>query len=99
FRWHPEYRSALARFPWAFVRTALTVLPLRTVREHDLMLDEGFEGWGPEDQEWGYRIARTGTPLVFPDDVWALHLPHERDLRTNEAEAHLGNRYYLGKWP
>jgi len=98
-RWSKEYASARDRFPWAFARTALMALPLRTVHQHGLLLDEGFDGWGPEDQEWGFRIALSGTPLVLADDIYAVHLPHARDQQANDREAKLSNRYYLGKWP
>ncbi|KAF4407690.1 MULTISPECIES: glycosyltransferase family 2 protein [Streptomyces] len=98
-RWSEEWSPALTRFPWAFARTALMALRLETFREHDLWLDEGFDGWGAEDQEWGFRIAMSGTPLVFAEDVYAIHLPHKRDLAVNGEEARITNRYYLAKWP
>jgi glycosyltransferase involved in cell wall biosynthesis len=98
-RWSVARSSAFARFPWASVRTALTALPAATVREHDLLIDEGFHGWGPEDKEWGFRIAATGTPIVLGQDVYGVHLPHRRDVKANGAEAWANNRYYLAKWP
>ncbi|UNO39189.1 glycosyltransferase family 2 protein [Streptomyces sp. MST-110588] len=98
-RWSAEYAPALARFPWAFARTGLMALPTATVRAHGLLLDEDFPGWGPEDQEWGLRISRTGTPLVLGQDVYGLHLPHRRDFAAQDRSATLSNRYYLAKWP
>ncbi|TDB98156.1 glycosyltransferase [Micromonospora fluostatini] len=98
-RWTPEYAPAIARFPWAFVGTGLVALPLSVVRRHDLLLDEGFRGWGPEDQEWAFRISRTGTPIVQATRFFAVHLPHPRDVAANGATAWANNRYYLAKWP
>ncbi|WP_017558247.1 glycosyltransferase family 2 protein [Nocardiopsis baichengensis] len=98
-RWSAEYASAFARFPWAFARTGFMALPTATVNRHGLLLDEGFRGWGPEDQEWGLRIARTGTPLVLGQDVVGLHLPHRRDMEAQERSATAANRHYLANWP
>lgn len=99
----PRFSDACApavnRFPWAFARTGLMALPTATLRRHGLELDEGFLGWGAEDQEWALRISRTGTPLVMAHDVYGIHLPHERDLEAQDRSAHRTNRYYLGKWP
>ncbi|MBB5080129.1 glycosyltransferase [Nonomuraea endophytica] len=98
-RWTDAYAPAFARFPWAFTRTGLVALPAATIRRHDLTFDQGFHGWGPEDQEWGLRVARTGTPIVLGRDIYGLHLPHHRDVAANGATAWRNNRYYLGKWP
>jgi hypothetical protein len=98
-RWSDAYAPAFARFPWAFARTGLMALPAETIRRHGLLLDEGFLGWGAEDQEWALRISRTGTPLVLGQDVWGLHLPHRRDFAAQDDSAKDTNRYYLAKWP
>lgn len=98
-RWSKEYAQAIARFPWSFVTTAFVALPLAIVREYGLFFDEGFHGWGPEDQEWGYRIAATGTPIVLGQGIYGVHMPHRRDTSANRASAHANNRYYLAKWP
>jgi GT2 family glycosyltransferase len=98
-RWSEEYAPAFARFPWAFVRTGLMALPTSTIRRHGLLLDEGFRGWGAEDQEWGLRIARTGTPILLGQGVHGVHLPHRRDFTVQDRTATRTNRYYLAKWP
>ncbi|MFI1867219.1 glycosyltransferase family 2 protein [Streptomyces jumonjinensis] len=98
-RWSAEYASAFARFPWAFARTGLMALPTALIRRHGLLLDEGFRGWGAEDQEWGLRISRTGTPITLGQDVYGVHLPHRRDFASQDRSATLTNRYYLAKWP
>lgn len=98
-RFSAEYASAYARYPWAFARTGLMAIPAETIRRHDLMLDEGFVSWGPEDQEWALRISRSGTPLVLAHDVYGIHLPHRRDQAAQDVSASITNRYYLAKWP
>jgi glycosyltransferase involved in cell wall biosynthesis len=100
-RFAPESASAIARFPWAFTRTGLVALPTATLRAHNLIFDEGFRGWGPEDQEWAYRISRTGTPIVFGEgpSIFGMHLPHLRNVTANGEQAWVNNRYYLAKWP
>ncbi|MEU8352690.1 glycosyltransferase [Streptomyces sp. NPDC048845] len=98
-RWTPEYASAFARFPWVQACTALVAVPAQTVREHDLTFDEGFRGWGPEDQEWARRISRSGTPIVLGEQVYGLHLPHVRSMTTQNHTETLNWRYYLSKWP
>ncbi|MEU3414547.1 glycosyltransferase [Streptomyces sp. NPDC006658] len=98
-RWSPEYAAAFARFPWAFVRTGFMALPTATIRRHGLLLDEGFTGWGAEDQEWGLRISRTGTPIVLGQGLYGIHLPHRRDFAAQDRSATETNRYYLAKWP
>jgi hypothetical protein len=85
--------------PWALCWSGLVALPAATVRKHDLYFDEGFRGWGSEDQEWGYRIHATGTPLVLGQDVYAMHLPHARQGSTNTESYRANSSYFLTKWP
>ena len=98
-RWKPEYAQVVLEFPWALVRTALVAAPRALIERHDLTFDEGFRGWGAEDQEWAFRVSRTGTPLLLRRDVYGLHLPHVRNKAANGVAAWANNRYYIGKWP
>jgi GT2 family glycosyltransferase len=98
-RWNPDQQSAFARFPWVFARGGLVAVTTAIVREHGLTYDEGFRGWGPEDQEWALRVALTGTPIVLGQEVYGLHLPHLRSVADNGRTAQVNNRYYLAKWP
>ncbi|HCT78073.1 MAG TPA: hypothetical protein DGG94_20225 [Micromonosporaceae bacterium] len=85
--------------PWTLCWSGLAALPTATLRDNDLTFDEGFRGWGLEDQEWGYRIHATGTPLVPGENVYGLHMPHARDTAA-ESDSHTSNsRYFLAKWP
>ncbi len=85
--------------PWAFGWTGLIALPMATVRKHDLYFDETFRGWGVDDLEWSYRIAASGTPIVLREDVYALHLPHVRDMGANRRAESKNFRRFLRKWP
>ncbi|MGX6601641.1 glycosyltransferase family 2 protein [Micromonosporaceae bacterium Da 78-11] len=87
------------RLPWTLVWTGFVAVPADVVRRHHLFFDEDFEGWGAEDQEWGYRLAATGTPIVRGDDVYGLHLPHARDAERNFATFDANKWYFLAKWP
>jgi glycosyltransferase involved in cell wall biosynthesis len=42
--------------------------------------DEGFDGWGAEDLELGYRLFLRGLQFEFAPDAWVVDVPHERDL-------------------
>jgi glycosyltransferase involved in cell wall biosynthesis len=85
--------------PWTMVWTGLVALPTATIRRHGLLFDENFLGWGGEDQEWGYRIDATGTPIVRGADIYGLHLPHYRDVPANLEVFADNKRYFLSKWP
>ncbi|GAA2905258.1 hypothetical protein Acy02nite_86200 [Actinoplanes cyaneus] len=98
-RWSDKFASAVRRYPWAHVRGGIIALSTGVLLRHDLTFDEGFHGWGPEDQEWAYRVAASGTPIVLASDVYGLHLPHHRDQAENGRTAWPNNRYYLAKWP
>jgi GT2 family glycosyltransferase len=58
------------------------------------LFDEQMTGWGLEDQEFGYRLWRTGQIefLYFPDAL-AIHVEHARD-KTAEALTSSANRAY-----
>jgi hypothetical protein len=85
--------------PWTLVWTAVVALPMAVVRRHHLFFDEEFRGWGPEDQEWGYRISRAGIPIVVAADLYAVHQPHRRDARRNLATHRANSKHFLRAWP
>jgi glycosyltransferase involved in cell wall biosynthesis len=85
--------------PWTIVWMGLVALPTATVRRHELTFDEGFRGWGGEDQEWGYRVGACGIPIVRGEDVWGVHLPHVRSVAANFASFDANKWYFLTKWP
>jgi hypothetical protein len=85
--------------PWTLVWGGLVALPAVLVRQHGLTFDEGFTGWGAEDQELGYRIQAAGIPIELAKDIYGLHLPHERDIAFQENFSEVNQRYFLTKWP
>jgi glycosyltransferase involved in cell wall biosynthesis len=93
-RWQVEYN-----IPWAFAWTALIALPRTVMEENQLYFDSHFKGYGVEDLEWAYRISLTGTPLVLKQDIWGIHLPHVRNLNSNQLTERTNYRYFLSKYP
>ncbi|MGH9277947.1 MAG: glycosyltransferase family 2 protein [Acidimicrobiales bacterium] len=85
--------------PWAFAWTGLIALPMETIRRCELFFDEDFHGWGVDDLEWGYRISASGIPIVLREDVYALHLPHTRNMAANQETERANYRRFLRKWP
>ncbi|MEQ4304962.1 glycosyltransferase family 2 protein [Plantactinospora sp. B6F1] len=84
---------------WTGVWAGLVAIPVATVRRHDLSFDENFHGWGFEDVEWGYRVWRSGTPIIMREDVYGVHQPHTRSGRLGDDEYRANGRYFLAKWP
>jgi len=87
------------RIPWSLCFTALMALPRRLVEQYSLYFDETFAGWGAEDLEWGYRLQRSGIPILFADELWGMHLPHLRCVSKNRAEQEQNYHRLLCKWP
>ena len=81
--------------PWSFAWTALIALPRTLAAEFDL----NFHGYGVEDLEWAYRVARAGTPIVMGRDFFGVHLPHVRDVAANKRTEAPNYRYFLRRWP
>ncbi|WP_158674623.1 glycosyltransferase family 2 protein [Streptomyces hoynatensis] len=91
--------SAEHVIPWAYAWTAFVAVPRVLAEEHGLTFDLAFTGYGVEDLEWAYRIARTGTPIVMAPEVWGVHLPHLRNVAANRETERRNYRYFVGKWP
>ncbi|WP_433607142.1 glycosyltransferase family 2 protein [Dactylosporangium sp. CA-139114] len=87
------------RLPWTMVWTGFVAVSGAPLRRHELWFDEGFQGWGGEDQEWGYRLGAAGVPIVLGEDVYGLHLPHVRDVASNAVTFDANKWYFLSKWP
>lgn len=85
--------------PWALCWTASIALARRDLEAHALYFDTRFKGWGVEDTEWGFRLARAGLPICFADDLWGLHLPHPRDVASNHRDEACNFDRFLRKWP
>jgi len=85
--------------PWALCWTAVVALPRSALDEYALFFDADFQGWGVEDTEWAYRLHLAGIPIVFADDLWAIHLPHPRDVARNHQDEARNFRRFIAKWP
>jgi GT2 family glycosyltransferase len=84
---------------WTGVWAGLVAIPVATVQRHGLSFDENFHGWGLEDVEWGYRVWRSGTPIIMREDVYGMHQPHPRPGTLGDDEYLANGRYFLAKWP
>lgn len=56
------------------------------------MFNEGFQGWGYEDTELGYRLWKEGIPFVSHEAAVNFHIEHlrsrrelEKDMRRNQV--------------
>lgn len=85
--------------PWALCWTAVVAFPRCALDEYALYFDTDFQGWGVEDTEWAYRLHLAGIPIVFADDLWAIHLPHPRDVARNHQDEARNFRRFIAKWP
>lgn len=48
--------------------------------------EEAFQGWGLEDCEFGYRLAKAGARFVFTKDAPVYHLYHEAEFDVKRFE-------------
>ncbi|MEU8261630.1 glycosyltransferase [Micromonospora sp. NPDC048999] len=61
--------------------------------------DEGFRGWGLEDQELGHRLFHGGMAFRVSRRAWVVESPHERDLGTIFAECRANLVRLMAKHP
>jgi GT2 family glycosyltransferase len=96
----PDIRWTIEQpLPWALCWTAAIALPRTALQGSQLYFDTRFKGWGVEDTEWGFRLTQAGLPIVFADDLWAIHLPHPRNVASNHHDEALNFDRFLRKWP
>jgi len=94
-----DYRNDLKiNIPWAFCWTALIVVPRRVIEDKSLFFDETFTGWGGEDIEWSYRLHKSEIEIIF-NNVWCIHLPHIRNIKSNKKSSKSNYDFFLEKWP
>jgi glycosyltransferase involved in cell wall biosynthesis len=60
--------------------------------------EEGFSGWGIDDLELGYRLARNGTVIQLSQDAWAIESPHERDATVNFTGLQRNLQFFFDKY-
>lgn len=62
---------------WMLIWGANMSMPRRAFAECG-GFDVGLVGWGWDDLELAYRLARRGHPLAYAPEAWAAHYPHPR---------------------
>jgi GT2 family glycosyltransferase len=85
--------------PWALCWTASIALRRRDLEQSALFFDTRFKGWGVEDTEWAFRLAQANLSIAFADELWAIHLPHPRNVASNHRDEAANFDRFLRKWP
>jgi glycosyltransferase involved in cell wall biosynthesis len=65
--------------PTRFLWTCNVSAERKSVVEYG-RFDEGYMGWGLEDDDFAHLFYLRDRPLVFAPRAWAFHLPHPADL-------------------
>jgi glycosyltransferase involved in cell wall biosynthesis len=63
------------------------------------LFDEGFQGWGYEDIELGYRLWKEGTRFFINEAAINYHLEHLRNRRELEEDIARNRTYLLNIHP
>jgi hypothetical protein len=79
---------------WALGWTSVLSVPLERARAIGYF-DEDFVGWGSEDCDFCYRLARRGLSFNAPRSIAALHLPHEVHPSAERDASNFANRVRL----
>lgn len=61
------------------------------------MFDEGFQGWGCEDWEFGYRLYKQGVSIIDNPRVKVYHQEHPRSLGSQTKEGLINYKYFLSR--
>ncbi len=93
-RWETEHH-----IEWALGWSANISLSREFLMEKDLLFDQNFKDWGVEDIEWAYRVVRAGAKIHFSREIWAIHLPHLRNVEKNHYTEKVNFKKMLYKWP
>ncbi|MGH7737117.1 MAG: glycosyltransferase family 2 protein [Candidatus Tyrphobacter sp.] len=100
-REHPELRGSLhppsrKRLSWLYFLTGNA-----SVRRDDLRnvgaFDEGFTGYGHEDLELGYRLAKAGVEILYEPLAVNYHwqdVPHDDQREKMRLAGHSAVRFY-----
>lgn len=59
--------------------------------------DENFSKWGSEDIDLGYRLSKL-TKIGFLTNLHGFHIPHARDLVSNEKSNIRNTQYMMNKY-
>ncbi|GAA1011016.1 hypothetical protein Aple_057320 [Acrocarpospora pleiomorpha] len=96
---YEKYDFDLSRMviPWLLFFTINVSVPAKEFHEVG-GFDEGFDRWGCEDMHLGFRLFRSGVPLVLSRTAWALEYPHERDRANDMQDVAINLQYFLRGW-
>lgn len=82
-------------FGWAITTTGNMALKFPTKK---VFFDECLKGWGAEDNEYAYQLAKLGYTFVFIPEAVNYHQLHQRG--NNEMEQLKNNiKYLISKYP
>ncbi|WP_217562663.1 galactosyltransferase-related protein [Paenibacillus sp. GbtcB18] len=84
--------------PWNVFWTGNISLSRKTIQNAGC-LDEGFQGWGGEDTEWGYWIYKSNAKIALGRKAWGVHHPHEINLSSRSQTADHNLRNIIKKFP
>lgn len=60
--------------------------------------DERFQGWGGEDDAFGYALERTGATIMIVKAEHAHHLWHDRNMVSRATHPHYRRNVELYRW-
>lgn len=60
--------------------------------------DANFKGWGYEDTELAYRLAKAGVSYITDYNIPCYHMLHERNLKVQRKEELINRDYFMSKF-
>ncbi|WP_138224899.1 glycosyltransferase family 2 protein [Paenibacillus algicola] len=103
----PFYPEVIKRFgsryegfhlPYIFVVTHNISLQ-RSTFDRVGPFNEGFQGWGCEDWEFGYRLYRSGVQILDHPLVKVYHQEHPRSLGSQTKDGLINYRFFFSLHP
>lgn len=91
-----SYNLSSYKYPWLFVFTCNAAVPKRLLQKIG-GFDENFLGWGVEDNELGYRLAKEGTKIICGSKLEVFHQFHKNNMEESLLDNNI--RYFLEKHP
>ena len=81
---------------WRFFWTTNMSIKKKCLEE--LPFEEGFNGWGVEDEEFSYRHCCNDHLLIYSRDACGIHNPHEINSEDNNVSWHNNMSFFLKKY-
>lgn len=93
-----QYGSQYEGFylPYIFVITHNISIRRSTIDSVGLF-DEGFQGWGCEDWEFGYRLYKHGVRIIDNPNVKIYHQEHPRKVDNQLKDSLINLKYFFTK--